>query len=96
MAAGKFEIVRKANGSIKKMSAKIGEKKEINITVLNNKAYLHISDMKQAFKDNGKFNKNHVKQVSLTMDEITTLKHFLLNVEGQVKEFLQVSSSDYS
>ncbi len=88
MAAARFDIIRKANGSTKKLSAKISGKKDLNVTVLNNKGYLHISDMKMAFKENGKFNKSHVKQVSLSMDEVTTLKSYLLDVESQVKDFL--------
>ena len=86
MASANFEQVKCKDGKIK-FRARFSDKKEVNVTTLKGKCYVHIADLKKAIKD-GKFEKTAVKQVSLNVDEVRQLKFIMLGIEPKIKELI--------
>ena len=91
--ANVFEEIRNTNGVLYKLKGKLSEYKVVNITLVpkTKLAYLHMSGISKALKNNGKdFDKNLAKSVSLNMEEVGTLRGLLqlTNMDVKVQELV--------
>lgn len=85
-----FEEIRNVNGVLYKLSGKLSEYKEVNVTIVpkTKLVYMHINDNSKAYK-NGSFDKHSAKSVSLSMAEVLTLRNLIsATMDSKVTELV--------
>ena len=84
-----FEELRNANGVLYKLTGKLSDNKEANITIVpkTKLVYMHINDNTKAFP-NGSFQKSLCKSVSLSNEEVTTLRSLMSTMDPKIVDLL--------
>ena len=71
---------RNYQGQVVKASLKFGKSKEISVTPFHGRTYVHISDLKNCFDQDGSFDLTRSKSISLNVDEAKELSSLLAQV----------------
>lgn len=89
MANQTWEEQRNANGVLQKLTAKLSEGKEVNVTLVpkTKLVYMHLNDYSKAYK-NGSFDKSLKKSVSLSVPETMILRSLMATVDPKISELI--------
>lgn len=89
-SSARFEEIRNENGILYKLRGRLSKNKTADIVMVpkTKMAYMHINDYTNSW-DDGTYDKNSSKFVSLSMREATTLRQLMATMDPQVQALIQ-------